>query len=69
MFNDTFVNKRVYIVRVHCQFLHHIMIPKSTSATRVRGVLIVKKLNKCILNILVYNLFLDRQYPAWYLNN
>jgi len=54
MFNDTFVNKRVYIVRVHCQFLHHIMIPKSTSATRVRGVLIVKKLNKCILNILVY---------------
>jgi len=36
---------------------------------RARGVLIVKKLNKCILRILVSYLFLDRQHPVWYFNN
>ena len=35
--------------------------PKSASAVKARGVLIVKILNKCILSILVYNLFLDWQ--------
>ena len=52
-----------------CQFLHDIKIPKGKSAARVPGVLIVKKLNKCFLNILASNLFLDRQHPVWYLNN
>jgi len=40
------------------------------SAARARGVLMVKISNKCILNILVYNLSLDRQGNIsiqWYL--
>ena len=35
--------------------------PKGANASRARGVLMVTILNKCILSILVYNLFLDRQ--------
>jgi len=35
--------------------------PKGARAARAFGVLMVKMLNKCILNILVYNQFLDRQ--------
>ena len=38
-----------------------IKMPNGASATRARGVLMVKILNTCILSILVYNLFLDRQ--------
>jgi len=40
--------------------------PKGASAARARGVLIVNILNKCILSILVYNLFLDRQCNILY---
>ena len=36
------------------------------SAVRACGVLMVKILNKCILSILVYNLFLDRQRNIFY---
>jgi len=36
-------------------------MPKSASATKARGVLIVNKLNKYSLSILVANLFLDWQ--------
>jgi len=52
-----------------CQFLHDIKIPKGASTTRARGVLIVKKLNKCTLKSLVSNLFVDRQHSDWYLKN
>jgi len=31
-----------------CLFLHDIKIPKGASAARARGVLVVKKLNKCL---------------------
>jgi len=31
--------------------------------------LIVEKLNKCILKIVVSNLFLTRQHPVWYINS
>jgi len=34
---------------------------KGANAASARGVLMVKILNKCILSILGYNLFLDRQ--------
>ena len=44
------------IVRVHLS-VSSISRPKGVGVARVRGVLIVKKLNKCILNILVYDLF------------
>ena len=44
-----------------CQFLHDIKIPSGASETRARGVCTVKKLNKCTVNILVYNLCLDCQ--------
>jgi len=42
-------------------------MPKGANAARARAVLIVKKLNKSTLNILVSNLFFDRQHPVWYL--
>jgi len=35
---------------------------KGTSSARAGGVLMVKILNKCILSILVYNLYLDRYF-------
>ena len=50
-----------------CQCHHHIKIPKGANAARARAVLIVKKLNNSTLNILVSNLFFDRQHPVWYL--
>jgi len=34
--------------------------PKGASAMRAHGVLMVKKLNKCILSFLVRNLVIDR---------
>ena len=40
--------------------------PMGARASRARGVLMVKILNKCILSILVYNLFLDRQRNILY---
>ena len=40
--------------------------PKGTSAERARGISMVNILNKCILSILVYNLFLDRQRNILY---
>jgi len=40
--------------------------PKGASAVIARGVLMVRILNKCILIILVYNLFLDRQRNSLY---
>jgi len=42
--------------------------PKGASAARVCGVLMIKILNKCILSILVYNLFLDRQHAIFYIH-
>jgi len=48
--NTKFV--RYVIVRVHLSV---------SSLLRVCGVLMLKILNKCILSLLVYNLFLDRQ--------
>ena len=36
--------------------------PQGASAARVCGDLMVKTLNKCILSILVYNLYLDRHH-------
>jgi len=36
-------------------------MPKGASSVRTRGVLMVKILDKCILSILVYNLFFDKQ--------
>ena len=44
-----------------------IKMPKGVSATRASGVLMVNILNKCILSILVYNLFLDRQCTILYI--
>ena len=41
--------------------------PKGAGAARVRGVLMVKILNKCILSISVNNLFLNRQRNISYL--
>mgnify|MGYP000215226485 CR=1 FL=1 len=38
-----------------------IKMPKGASAARTRGLLMVNILNKCILSILVYNLFLDKK--------
>jgi len=40
---------------------------KGASIERTRGVLIVKKLNKCIVSILVYNLFLNKQRNLFYI--
>ena len=40
--------------------------PKGVSAARARGVLMMKTLNKCILSILVYSLFLGRQRNILY---
>ena len=63
----TFVSKfgsfciSCYVIEYICQFLHDINIPKGARAARAHCVLIVKKLNKCTLSFLVYNLFLDRQ--------
>ena len=39
---------------------------KGASATRARGVLMVKILNKCILSIVAYNLILDRHCNLLY---
>ena len=53
-------------VRVHLPVSSRFKRPKGVSAMRARGVLMVKILNKCILSILVYNLFLKRQRNILY---
>jgi len=49
-----------------CQCLLTIKRPKGANAAIAHGVFIVKILNKCILSILVYILFLDRQRNILY---
>ena len=44
-------------------------MPKGASAARARGVLIVKKLNKCTLSILVSIFRLDIQTPIYWLSS
>jgi len=55
-------------VRVKSTFVSVFTIkrPTGVSAARARGVLMVNILNKCILSILVYNLFLVRQHDILY---
>ena len=52
--------KRHVIVRVYVS-VFTIKRPKGTSATRARGLLIVKTVNKCTLSSLVSDLVFDRQ--------
>ena len=54
------------IVRVHLSVSSRFRRYKGASAAWARGVLMVKILNKCVLSILVYNLFLDRQRNSLY---
>jgi len=57
----TFVNDSFVIVKSTFVSVFTIQRHKGASVARARGVLLVKIPNTCILSILVYNLFLDRQ--------
>ena len=62
----TFVNDSFVIVKSTFVSVFTIKRHKGASVARARGVLLVKIPNKCILSILVYNLFLDRQRNILY---